>query len=137
VDPNAAAPVDTSNFVGGNIIGIGSKAIHPSIIVYETATNYHLFEFVWDPSKDIMAIGGTGTGTQAGTQVGTPIGPGQAPGQGFGQGFGQGPGQQGGFGNQPSTFGNPQPAQNPQPSGNSGQGPGGMPMTPPLSNSPQ
>ena len=136
VDPNAPAPVDTTNFVGGNIIGIGSKAIHPSIIVYETATNYHLFEFVWDPSKDITAIGGTGTGTQ----VGTPIGPGQTPGQGFGQGFGQGAagqGQPGGFGNQPSTFGNPQPSQNPQPSGNSGQGPGGMPITHPLSNPPQ
>jgi type II secretory pathway pseudopilin PulG len=128
VDPNAAAPVDTSNFVGGNIIGIGSKAIHPSIIVYETAKNYHLFEFVWDPSKDIMSIGGTGTGTQ----VGTPVGPGQTPGQGFGQGIGAG--QPGTFGNQPSTFGNQgnQPGQqNPQPAGNSGQGPG-VPTTPPL-----
>jgi hypothetical protein len=137
VDPNAPAPVDTSNMVGGNIIGIGSKAIHPSIIVYETATNYHLFEFVWDPSKDIMAIGGTGTGTQVGAPIGSPAGPGQAPGQGFGQGFGQG--QPGTFGNQPSSFGNQgnQPGQNQQPSGNSGQqGPGGMPVTPPLSPSP-
>jgi hypothetical protein len=78
--PTSPAPTDTSSIIGGNIIGIGSKVDRKSVIVYEKATNYHLFEFIWDPSKDVMGIGGA-----AGTQVGTPV----PPGQGFGQGFGQ------------------------------------------------
>ena len=89
--------MDASNTVGGNIIGVGSKRDKGSIIIYEKAKNYHLFEFIWDPSKDALAIGG-----QPGTQIGTPNAPGQGPGQGFGG--------QGGFGTQP---GNPMP----QPSG--------------------
>ena len=68
--------VDTSSFVGGNIIGIGSKANHKSMIVYEKATNYHQFEFIWDPSKDTM---GHGRDRHEAGQVQT--------GQGFGQGF--------------------------------------------------
>ncbi len=79
-NPTSLAPTDTSSIIGGNIIGIGSKVDRKSVIVYEKATNYHLFEFIWDPSKDTMGIGGA-----AGTQVGTPV----PPGQGFGQGFGQ------------------------------------------------
>jgi hypothetical protein len=79
-NPTSPAPTDTSSIIGGNIIGIGSKVDRKSVIVYEKATNYHLFEFIWDPSKDVMGIGGA-----TGTQVGTPI----PPGQGFGQGFGQ------------------------------------------------
>jgi hypothetical protein len=78
--PTSLAPTDTSSIIGGNIIGIGSKIDRKSVIVYEKATNYHLFEFIWDPSKDVMGIGGA-----TGTQVGTPV----PPGQGFGQGFGQ------------------------------------------------
>lgn len=120
-NPNAAAPVDTSTFIGGNIIGIGSKAKGNSIIIYEKATNYHLFEFIWDPSKDTMAIGGTGT------QVGTPTAPGQTPNQGnqgFGQGFGQGQ----------STFGT-QPGNSQQPSSNPAPQPPGMGI-PPLTNAP-
>ena len=70
----------SSSIIGGNIIGIGSKLDRKSVTVYEKATNYHLFEFIWDPSKDVMGIGGA-----TGTQVGTPV----PPGQGFGQGFGQ------------------------------------------------
>ena len=113
---SAPAPVDTSNFVGGNIIGIGSKIDKPSVTIYEKATNYHLFEFIWDPSKDALVIGGSGT------QVGTPTAPGQTPGQGFGTGFGTG------------TFGN-QPTQQPsQPSGNFGSAP---PQVPPLAAPPQ
>jgi hypothetical protein len=58
--------------VGGSIIGIGSKINQPSVIVFEKAHNYRLFEFIWDPSKDV-GIGG-------GVQVGTPpVAPGQAP----------------------------------------------------------
>jgi hypothetical protein len=120
-NPNAPAPVDTSNFVGGNIIGIGSKAVHPSIIIYEKAKNYHLFEFVWDPSKDTMAIGG------ASGQVGTPIAPGQGSGQGFGQPIGSGT-----FGGQPGALGS-QPGPTSQPSGNQAPQQPGMglpPLTP-------
>jgi type II secretory pathway pseudopilin PulG len=58
---------------GGNIIGVGSKARGRSVIVYDKATNYHLFEFYWDPSKDAVGFGprpnipGTATpGTPAG-----------------------------------------------------------------------
>jgi hypothetical protein len=91
---SAPAPVDTSNFVGGNIIGIGSKIDKKSVTIYEKATNYHLFEFVWDPSKDALTLGGSTT------QVGTPV----APGQAFGQG-------QGTFGSQPGPT--TQPAGNP------------------------
>ena len=111
---SAPAPVDTSNFVGGNIIGIGSKISKPSITIYEKASNYHLFEFIWDPSKDALVIGGSGT------QVGTPGAPGQNPGQGFGTGFGTGQG----------TFGNQQ-GQPSQPSSNPGQ------PEPPLATPPQ
>jgi hypothetical protein len=111
-NPTSLTPSDsgTSTIIGGNIIGIGSKVDRKSVMVYEKATNYHLFEFVWDPSKDTMGIGGA-----SGTQAGTPV----PPGQGFGQGFGQPIGQ---------------PAQNPagaQPGQNpSGSQPGPGPNNP-------
>jgi hypothetical protein len=107
---------DTSTIFGGNIIGVGSKIDRKSVIVYEKATNYHLFEFIWDPSKDVMGIGGASA-----TQIGTPAGQGQTPGQGFGQGFG-------------TSFG--QPGQNPagaQPSQPGNNPSGSMPQMPPLS----
>ena len=72
--PTGLSP-DTSTIIGGNIIGIGSKIDRKSVIVYEKATNYHLFEFIWDPSKDVMGIGGA-----SGAQIGTPAGQGQTPG---------------------------------------------------------
>jgi hypothetical protein len=109
---NQTKDVDTSSFVGGNIIGIGSKANHKSVIVYEKATNYHQFEFIWDPSKDTMGMGGTGSGAGTGAF-------GQSPGQGIngnnpnGSSFGGSS-----FGG--SSFG--QPSQNPN---------GNAPMTPP------
>ena len=52
-DPQAVPMGDTPTIVGGNIIGIGSKINQPSIIVFEKAHNYRLFEFIWDPSKDL------------------------------------------------------------------------------------
>ena len=67
---------DTPTIIGGNIIGVGSKVPEQSIKIYEKAKNYRLFEFVWDPSKDALAIGG-----QVGTQVGSPVTPGQGRGQ--------------------------------------------------------
>jgi hypothetical protein len=39
--------------MGGNIIGLGSKINKRSIIIYDKAKNYRLFEFVWNPSKDM------------------------------------------------------------------------------------
>jgi hypothetical protein len=90
---------DTPNIIGGNIIGVGSKINKPSIIVYEKAKNYRLFEFIWDPSKDNVIGGqpglqtGTGLGQPAGQQPGAPgISPSNPP---------QNPPQ------------NPQPPQNP------------------------
>ena len=92
---------DTPTILGGNIIGVGSKINQKSVIVYEHATNYRLFEFIWDPSKDTFGIGQPGL--QTGTGLGQPVGqpPGQNP---FGQQPAQNPQQQ------PQ---NPQPPQNP------------------------
>lgn len=65
---------DTPTIVGGNIIGVGSKVNQKSVIVYEKAANYRLFEFIWDPSKDVGIVSSTGA------QIGTPAGtPGQNP----------------------------------------------------------
>jgi hypothetical protein len=73
-DPQAAPMGDTPTLVGGSIIGIGSKINQPSIIVFEKAHNYRLFEFIWDPSKDLGIAGAPGQ------QIGTPAGtPGQNP----------------------------------------------------------
>src|SRR5229473_1729995 len=73
---NADAPL-----IGGNIIGVGSKVNKRSVIIYDKAKNYRLFEFVWNPSKDLAnAL------NQAGAQVGTPNPNRQGTGQsGFGQ----------------------------------------------------
>ena len=73
-DSQAVPTANTPVVMGGNIIGIGSKINHPSVIVYETAHNYRLYEFIWDPSKDL------GVGAAPGTPIGTPPGTG-APGQ--------------------------------------------------------
>jgi hypothetical protein len=71
-DSQAIPTGDTPTILGGSIIGIGSKINQPSVIVFEKAHNYRLFEFIWDPSKDV-GIGG-------GVQVGTPpVAPGQTP----------------------------------------------------------
>jgi hypothetical protein len=74
-DTQAVPTGDTPTIMGGSIIGIGSKINQPSVIVFEKAQNYRLFEFIWDPSKDL----GIGVGGQ---QIGTPLGtpqPGQSP----------------------------------------------------------
>lgn len=62
---------DTPTIIGGNIVGVGSKINKSSIIVYEKATNYRLFEFVWDPSKDYFGVGQPGL--QTGTGLGQPV----------------------------------------------------------------
>jgi hypothetical protein len=81
-NPQAGSISDPLTIIGGNIIGVGSKVNKRSIIVYEKAKNYRLFEFIWDPSKDNVGVG------QPGMQTGTGLGqnPGQTP-------FGQQPGQ--------------------------------------------
>jgi hypothetical protein len=99
-NPPALPSSDSSTIIGGNIIGVGSKINKRSIMVYEKAKNYRLFEFIWDPSKDSLGMG------QPGMQTGTGLGqnPTQAP-------FGIQPGQ-----NPTNLPQNPeQPPQNPPP----------------------
>src|SRR5712664_3561978 len=132
---NATTPVDAANatpsgmvnsnspLMGGNIIGVGSKINKRSVIVYEKAKNYRLFEFVWNPSKDLA--------NAMNQQMGAPNAPNQnQQGIGAGQtGFGQSGFGQGGFGSQNNQPNNPQnnaPANAP-----------GMPMpTPPPTQDP-
>lgn len=109
----------TTDVVGGNIIGVGSKVNKASIIWYDKAKNYRQFEFIWDPSKEPVN-GGAAAGVlgvpPAGTQNGTN------------SIFGN-PGSNTGFGQQPpgGITGNPNPGSgnNPPP----GQTPPGQ--TPP------
>ena len=61
-----AGPMDASNTIGGNIIGVGSKIDKKSFRIYEKAKNYKLFEFIWDPSKD-TTVGRASAG------IGTPV----------------------------------------------------------------
>jgi hypothetical protein len=91
-DASSSSSGGSPTIIGGSIIGVGSKVSKSSIIVYDKAKNYRLFEFIWDPSKDNLGVG------QPGMQTGT----------GLGQTLGQQPGL-----NPP----NPQqiPPQNPQP----------------------
>jgi hypothetical protein len=56
----------STDMVGGNIIGVGSKVNKASIIWYDKAKNYRQFEFVWDPSKESI------NGGAAPTVVGGP-----------------------------------------------------------------
>jgi hypothetical protein len=74
-DSQAVPTGDTPTIVGGSIIGVGSKVNQRSVMVFEKAHNYRLFEFVWDPSKDMGIIS-----SQPGAPIGTPAGaPGQNP----------------------------------------------------------
>ena len=108
--------VNDSPLIGGNIIGVGSKINKRSIMVYDKATNYRLFEFVWNPSKDLA--------NALNQQINAPNQNPQAPGQGQ-TGFGQSGFGQSGFGQQNNQQNNlpanapgpptamPPPAQNP------------------------
>lgn len=90
--------VDSPSVIGGSIIGIGSKIDGRSVIVCDKAKNYRLFEFVWDPSKDMGGCGqAVGTGGAGQPLLSTP---GSQPGQ---------PGQPG----QPAQPGTAQPNPNP------------------------
>ena len=70
-NPQPIPTGDTSAVIGGNVIGVGSKINKSSVMVYDKAKNYHLFEFIWDPSKDNFGVGQPGmqTGTGLGGQV--------------------------------------------------------------------
>jgi hypothetical protein len=71
-----------SPLMGGNIIGVGSKINRRSVIVYDKAKNYRLFEFVWNPSKDMA----NALNQQLGNTNKSPQGTGQGQsGFGFGQ----------------------------------------------------
>jgi len=108
--------VNDSPLIGGNIIGVGSKINKRSIMVYDKATNYRLFEFVWNPSKDLA--------NALNQNMNAPNQNPQAPGQGQ-TGFGQSGFGQSGFGQQNNQQNNlpanapgpptaaPPPAQNP------------------------
>jgi hypothetical protein len=83
-NPQPIPTEDFSPIIGGNIIGVGSKINKSSIIVYEHAKNYRLFEFIWDPSKDARGFGqpavGSGIGFIPGLGApGVPVNPPQNP----------------------------------------------------------
>lgn len=66
---------------GGSIIGVGCKVNKPSIMVYDGASRYIDWEFIWDPSKDAIAVGQPGTtGTTGGSAPGIPASGGVQPG---------------------------------------------------------
>jgi hypothetical protein len=82
---------EPKTIVGGNIIGVGSKVNKESFLWYEKATNYRLFEFVWDPTLD--TITGRPVGTLPG-QVPGAVTPGTVnPNSPFTQGNNPNPGQ--------------------------------------------
>jgi type II secretory pathway pseudopilin PulG len=64
-------------FGGSPMVGVVSKSAKPSIKEYKKQTHYNEWEFVYDPTEDLLgAVGGTGSGTNlngpgAGT-TGTP-----------------------------------------------------------------
>ena len=103
-DSSALPPgnVDSPTVFGGRIIGIGSKIDRRSVIVFDKAKNYRLYEFIWDPAKD------AGGSSQPGI-----VAPGGQPGVGpLGQPLPGQPGQP------PGTGTNPNPNPNPNPGGN-------------------
>jgi len=109
-----AGPMDASNTIGGNIIGVGSKVDKKSFLIYQRAKNYKQFEFIWDPSQDTTiggASAGIGTPIQGNTSGMSPAG---APNSPFSTGMnpGQNPNQNQ---NPPQNFGpgNVDPNQNP------------------------
>jgi hypothetical protein len=107
----AATPngmISDSPVLGGNIIGVGSKINKHSVIVYDKAKNYRLFEFVWNPSKDMA--------NALNQQMNAPNQQGTRPAQsGFGSsGFGQN-NQQNQSGSPPATVPETPPLPEPPP----------------------
>ena len=82
-DPMLNPPADSglgSSIIGGNIIGVASNVNQRSLRVYQKAKNYKLFEFYWDPAKDLANAlqngmqPGTFQNGAPGVPVGAPIG---------------------------------------------------------------
>ena len=72
-NPAVGGNVESPTIMGGNIIGVGSKINERSVITFEKARNYRLFEFIWDPSKDVITIGGSATPAEGVNPIGTPV----------------------------------------------------------------
>lgn len=109
--PQAIASDDGSTqVIGGNIIGVGSKVNKASIIWYDKAKNYRQFEFIWDPSKDPIN-GGAAAGVIGVPPAGTQGQNGIFGNQGGNTGFGQQP--TGTPTGSPGTGTNPPPGQTP------------------------
>jgi hypothetical protein len=122
--PQAIANSDgTTDVVGGNIIGVGSKVNKASIIWYDKAKNYRQFEFIWDPSKEPIN-GGAAAGVIGVPPAGT---------QGGQNGILGNQGGNSGFGQQPSGS----PTGNPTGNPNSGTGTNPPPGQMPGQNPPQ
>jgi type II secretory pathway pseudopilin PulG len=47
----------TSDVIGGNIIGVGSKVKKPSLRVYQGADTYEEWEFIWNPLGQVAGPG--------------------------------------------------------------------------------
>jgi hypothetical protein len=79
---NGSGLLSDSPVIGGNIIGVGSKINKRSVIIYDKAKNYRMFEFVWNPSKDManalnQQIGAPNQNQQGAPQGQTGFGAGQ------------------------------------------------------------
>jgi hypothetical protein len=79
---NPSGLLSDSPVLGGQIIGVGSKINKRSVIIYEKAKNYRLFEFVWNPSKDMA----NALNQQIGTPNQKPLGTAPQGQTGFGSG---------------------------------------------------
>jgi len=56
--PSTPVPMEGEGKIfGGNIIGVGSKVARPSLKVYEGGTSYREWEFIWDPTKEMVGVG--------------------------------------------------------------------------------
>jgi hypothetical protein len=67
--------VDSPTVFGGRVIGVGSKIDGRSILVYDKAKNYRLFEFIWDPAKDTGGASQPLQSIPGATPAGTPTAP--------------------------------------------------------------
>jgi hypothetical protein len=56
-DESQPAPLNMSDVVGGNLVGVGSKIKRPSIKVYNGGTTYYQWEFIWKPPQAGVAAG--------------------------------------------------------------------------------
>ncbi len=76
VAPPPSAPSTTGlegKVFGGNIIGVGSKVNRRSFRVYDGGTTYREWEFIWDPTKEVVAVGQPAA--PAGAPAGNPPSP--------------------------------------------------------------